>query len=109
MKSYYQVERNILDYLFVSYECFNSKCPGRIVISLNNLYRNTRTQCPICKREDSFHLHNKRYLETVQRNFDYLYTQLRGLELLPLVFSLEVSPKTVFLDSTPSDNTFDTP
>lgn len=108
MEGYFEVERNILDYLFVSYPCFNLKCSGLIVISLGTLYRNTRTKCPVCKREDSLHL-DKRYLEIVQKNFDYLYRQLHTLNLLPLAFSSEVSPKTVFLDSMPSDSTFDTP
>jgi hypothetical protein len=109
MKEYYEVESNILDYLFVSYPCFNSACPGRIVVSLGSLYRNTRTKCPACKREDSFHLQYKRNLEIVQRNFGYLYVQLRELELLPLAFSTAVSPKTVFVDSTPADSVFDIP
>ena len=108
MEVYFEVKENILDYLFVSYPCFNKACPGKILVSLGNLYRNTRTQCPICRREDSLHV-NKQYLEIVQRNFGYLYIQLRGLELLPLAFSTAIAPKTVFLDSKQPDNTFDTP
>jgi len=105
MKGYFEVKENILDYLFVSYSCFNPSCSGKIIISLSNLYRNTRTQCPICKREDSFYLKDKRYLESAQRNFGYLYIQLRELELLPLAFSSAIAPKTVFLDSKQLDNT----
>ncbi len=97
MNGYYKIERNILDYLFVSYPCFNSHCRGKILISLYNLYRNTRIQCSICKRECSFDL-EKGYFESVQRAFDYLYRQLDTLNLLPLAFSTEISPKTVFMD-----------
>jgi hypothetical protein len=98
MEGYYQVERNILDYLFVSYDCFNVNCPGKIVISLNNLYMSTRTQCPICKREDSLHP-DTHYFEQMRKYFEYVYRQLHELELLPLAFSPAISPKTVFLDS----------
>lgn len=108
MEEYYEVESNILDYLFVSYPCFNPSCPGKIVISLGNLYRHTRTQCPVCKRESSLHP-KKSYLEVAQRDFEYLYRQLHGLGLLPLAFPPSVSPKTVFLDSTQPDNTWDAP
>lgn len=41
---------------------------------------------------------DKRHLETVQKNFDYLCRQLHEVDLLPLAFSPEASPKTVFLD-----------
>jgi hypothetical protein len=109
MKGYYEVDRNILDCLFISYPCFNPTCPGKIVVSLGSLYRYTRTQCPVCKREDSFRLQHRGYLEGVHRNFEYLYIQLRELELLPLAFSTAVSPKTVFVDSTPSNSTLDVP
>ncbi len=105
MQKYYEVERNILDYLFVSYDCFNNHCHGVVVISLGNLRRNIRAQCPICKREDSLVLQGN-YLDVVERNFGYLYRQLDGLELLPLAFSPAVSPKTVFLDSKQEDNTY---
>jgi len=108
MKGYYEVERNILDYLFISYDCFNPRCPGKVVLSLNTLYKTTRTQCPVCKREDSLKL-DKRYFEAVRKNFEYVYRQLHELELLPLAFSTAVSPKTVFLDSMPSDSTLDAP
>ena len=108
MEKYYQVERNIFDYLFVSYNCFNPRCPGKIVVSLGSLYRNNRTQCPICKREDSLHI-RKNWFEAAQRYFDYVYRQLSELELLPLAFSTAISPKTVFLDTTQEDNTFYSP
>jgi len=109
MVEYFEVDKNILAYLFVSYPCFNSSCPGRIVISLDNLYRSTRTRCPVCKREDSLHLTDKKYIEAVQRNFGYLYKQLHGLELLPVAFSPSTSSKTVFLASRPLGDTFQPP
>jgi hypothetical protein len=104
MDKYYLVGRNILDFLFISYNCFSNNCPGKIVVSLNTLRKNTRIQCPICKREDTLYLQTD-WLNAVQRYFDYVYRQLRELELLPLVFSTAISPKNVFLDSVQPNNT----
>jgi hypothetical protein len=109
MSEYFEVDENILDYLFVSYPCFNSSCLGKIVISLGNLYSDTRIRCPVCRREDSYHLTDKRYIEAVQRNFGYLYKQLHGLELSPVVFSPSTSSKTASLDSKPLGDTFQPP
>lgn len=104
MDEYYLVDRNILEYLFVSYNCFNTHCPGKIVVSLDTLRRDIRTRCPICKRECTMSL-QKDWLEIVHQRFEYVHRQLRALELLPLGFSTAISPKTVFLDSTQPSNT----
>jgi len=108
MKGYHEVGENILEYFFVRYHCYSTTCSGQILISLDNLYNRTRTQCPICKRECTLYL-DARHLKNVQREFGYLYKQLRNLELLPLAFSLEVAPKTAFVDSKPQDNTLFSP
>ena len=98
----YKVDKNILDYLFVKYPCFNEQCSGEIIISLSNLYRSTRTLCPVCRKECSLSF-NRVLFEAFQRDFESLYRQLHELRLLPLVFSSEVSPKTVFLNSMEQD------
>ena len=98
------VGNNILEYLFISYPCFNTNCPGMIALSLDNLYMNTRTRCPVCKRECSFYM-NKGNLASVQKSFDLLYRQLYNRRLSPIVFSREVAPKTVFVNPNEEDNT----
>ena len=104
MKGFREVDRNILEYLFVSFPCFNSACSAKIVVSLDSLYKNSRIKCPACKKENTIQL-NSTYLNVVHRYFDDLYKQLHNLDFLPLAFSLEIAPKSVFLDYMSQDNT----
>lgn len=104
---YYEVNRNILEYLYVSIPCYNAHCAGLIAVSLHNLYKEDIPRCPVCHRECGFHFFEKRYLDGVYQSFGNLYKQLESLELLPLGYSPGTSPKTLILYYKPEDNTFD--